>query len=594
MLVSLLTIAGSLTIMAEPSFGLGAPTIAFLNPSSFSMAGERGIILSDAAPDSGPGFEAASAGYRFSAWTANAPTGSRVFFSVRQSTIDIEIAASEMDTSTGSWEASWEIPDDILDGPAVVNAYLVFGEEAVAAVSQPVTIMRTQARAQVVYPEPGGSFGTYSALAQELPDNKVGVRGLPMGSVDAPYAYTPDLSYVRTFYTTTAPGAKPQWKACGTEVVGDTNNGYTDNGIRCTLANAGDQLAVTAIAAVPNSSPDDFEPRFNTAGDAVPVSSAYAQQLTTMSLVTDGSQQVAREEASGKFYCSTSETIMLQDQLGRQIAGANVDVHAAGPSDALAFNAPTFPFTAANQPPDRGAHTPEEAFDCTGQKFQGSTSPPGNANPGQQGEHSRFGLPDRKHIESVAVGTNDLGRFSFTLHSPVKGHTDWTAWIDEGDDGCLTNDDAFTQGELFVSGSIGWGEDPDSAVTDAYDLFVPCTSTDPGPTPEPTPTDDPGTKPDPSRSISLNLTGTPTLGRSARFTGRINGVRAACEKDQAVLLKMRRPGARFFTVAQGFTDAQGRFTLKAKARAPRDYRAVAPKGSGCNRAASQIIRLRTQ
>ena len=586
-MVSLLMIAGSLAMMAEPSFGLGEPSIEFLNPSSFASAGERGIILSDAAPDTGPNADATEGRYRFSAWVANAPVGARVFFSVQQRTIDIEIAATESTSAGSSWEADWQIPPTILDGPATVNAYLVVGDEAVGAATQEVTIMSTQERAELAYPESGGSFGTFAPLAGELAATG-GVRKKPIGIVDAPYWSGIDVSYIRTFYTTSAPGTKPEWKACGTEAVGTSNN-QADNGVRCHLASAGDQTAITAMATVANDSPDDYEDRFNQAGDAVALSSSYAQVPTNLSLVTNGSQRADLEPVSEEFYCSTTEILLLEDQVGRQIAGANMDVHATGPNDQLKFN--THFVLASNVAPDRGSHTIEEAYDCTGQKFQGATSPPSNAAPWEQGEHSRFGLPDRKHVESAATGTNDLGRFSFALHSAVKGATNWTAWLDESDDGCLTNDDAFTEGELFMNGAIGWAEEPGEPTTEPYDVFVPCTGATP--TPEPTPTDDPGGEFDGSRSVSLRLSGTPTVGRPATFVGRVAAAEAVCAEAQKVVLKTRRPGQKYWNVVRGRTDSSGRFSLRARARVPRDYRAVAPATARCDRAGSEPVKLRT-
>ena len=589
--IAMVLIVGSVASMTEVSFGqVGAPSIAFLNPSSFATAGERGLIVSDAAPDTGPGADSTTGRFRFSAWTANAPSGTRVFFAVRQRTLDIEIAATPSPQTENAWEADWEIPATILDGPATVHAYLVLGDEAIATATQAVTILRSQERAELTYPASGGQFGTFAPLANALAEGTA-ARKKPVGIVDVAYWSGIDVSYIRTFYTTSSPGTAPDWKVCGTEAIGSSSNSQADNGVRCALEDGAHQSAITAMATVANDSPDSYEDRFNQAGDAFAISASYVQQPTNLTLVTEGFQRVEKEEVSGEFFCSTSETLLLEDQVGRQIAGANMDVHATGPNDQLAFH--TFAVLATNQPPDRGSHTVETAFDCTGQKFQGTPSPPRNANPGEQGEHSRFGLPDRKHVESLAGGTNDLGRFSFQLHSASKGGTTWTAWVDESDDGCLTNDDAFVQGEIAVSGSIGWADDAPNATTEPYDTFVPCTPAAPGPLPSPDPSPGP-TEPDGSRSVSLRLVGTPTVGETATFAGRIDAARSACADDQVVKLKMRRPGQRYFTVARTRSDDEGRFTLKATTKVPRDYRAVAPSASDCDRAGSPPIRLRAQ
>lgn len=584
--VGVLLVIASIAVFAGPSFGqTGKPKIALLNPSGFATAGERGIIVSDAQPDEGPGCcESMTPGYRLSAWASDATPEMRVFFSVVQRAIDVEIAATTT-PGTSMWQADWEIPPEILDGPATVAAYLVDGEEPVAVTEQDVTIMRFQENVRITNPGPGGAFGTYAALGVALAEGESGARKAPIGVVDAPYTATPEMAYVRAFYTTSPPGTEPAWKPCGTELVGATRAG---NGMRCTLDGIADQTNITALAAVSNDSPDSYESRFNQSGDAVAVGQPYAQELTSLQLTSPGSQRVERELTSGQLFCSATESVQLTDQVGRQIAGANVDVHATGPNDQLKFD--TFSILSINQAPDRGAHTTEPGFDCTGQRTALPTSPPGNANPDEQGEHPRFGLPDRKHIESLGGGTSDLGSFSFRLHATAQGITDYTVWVDEADDGCLTNDDTFTQTELSVSGSIGWGQDPGFPVMQAIEPLVPCT----GATPDPDPTDLPrGEEEDGTRSVSIRITKTPvTLGRPADFVGRIRAADDVCSADERVVLKARKPGGRFWSVARGRTDGQGRYTLTKKVRAPRDYRVVAPSADFCDRATSAIMQLR--
>ena len=570
-----------LGILAEPSVGqLGPPKVALLNPSGFAEAGERGVIVSDALPDAGPGAESVLPGYRLSAWVANAPPESRVFFAVAQRTIDIEINARA--TPEGStWEANWRIPEEIIDGAATISAYLVVGDEAIAVASQDVTIMRVQEAAQLTYPETAGVFGSYAPLADALPEKGAAKRDAPAGVVDAAFTATPDISYVRSFYTTSVPGSVPQWKPCGTETAT-----RAENGIRCALGMAADQTVITAIAAVTNDSPDEYEDRFNQSGDAVAIGAPYAQQLTDLSFVTNGEQQVVKEPLSGRFYCSSNETVKLTDQVGRQIAGANADVHATGPNDGLRFD--TFAILTVNKPPDRGTHAVEPGIDCTGQSTSVPTSPPGNANPDEQAEHQRFGLPDRKHIESLAGGTSDIGTFSFRLQSTEAGVTEYTLWIDETDDGCGANDDAFTEGEFSLTGSIGWAENALSTPTpQPFEALVACGT----PTPEPEPTG-PAER-DGSRSVTLKITGDPlTLGRPADFRGRIIAAESACEAAQRVVLKARTPGKKFWTIGRGVTDASGRYEISRKARAPRDYRVVVPAAAFCDRTRSDEAKLR--
>lgn len=582
MLVSLFTVAGSLVLMAEPSFGVGEPSIAFLNPSSFAKAGERGVIVSDATPTAGPGCcESVLRGYHLSAWVANAPPGSSVFFSVVQRQIDIEITDTEQVASSSTWEADWRIPDQLLDGPATMRAHLVLNEHQIAMDEVEVTILRLQDSARIGYPLAGGQFGTYSALADAIPEGKSAARTPPVGVVDAQYYIDNETNSLRAFYSTSAPGTKPTWKACGTEFLGSQ-----DSGIRCSLSALGDQGKVTAVAVVTNDGAPaaPWDNTQNESGDAVVVGENYQQTLSEFELISAGSQRVDRDMTL--FPCSSVETVELTDQFGRAIAGANIDVHATGPSDALQFDHDSLEFWSETAAPDRGIHSLEAAYDCG--------SYPANSDPGEQGEHQRFGAPDRKHVENQSGGTSDLGRFNFALHSPVEGVTEWTAWVDEADDGCAANDDTFTLGEMFVNGSIGWGSStPGSGVAEPYEMMIPCTPAG-GPAPTPTPTDDPGTDHDGSREISVSLKGSPSIGHMARFSGRLVAAEADCQKDQAVVLRMRKPGKGFWTVVRGTTDGQGRFSLKAMAKAPRDYRAVAPRKAICDRAKSDLVRLRAQ
>lgn len=580
-LVSLLTISGSLVIMVEPSFGLAEPSVAFLNPSSFAVAGERGVIVSDAAPTAGPGCcSAASAGYHLSAWVANAPPESRVFFSVVQRQVDIEITDTFKSGSDGSsWETNWRIPDELIDGPATLRAHLVLNEQEIAVDEQAVTILRAQDSARITYPSPAGQFGMYSPLADALTEGEAASRTPPAGVVDAHYYEDSDIDRLRVFYSTSEPGTDPKWTVCGTETLSGAVNG-----LRCTLTAASDLGKVTAVAAVTNDSPptSPYEVRQNQSGDAVAVGDNYEQTLTTFQLATAGTQVVKRATQAEVMPCSETETVTLTDQVGRAIAGANIDVHATGPSDSLKFDHDSLEIWTDVQAPDR-AHSLEAAYDCF--------THPLNSDPGEQGEHQRFGAPDRKHVETQGGGSSDLGQLTFALRSTADGVTEWTAWVDETDDGCGANDDLFTLGEMFVSGSIGWEADAGFPAVQPYDTFLPCT---PAVGPSPSPTDGGEPPLDGTRSITLRLDGDPILGRVATFSGRIEAAAAACESDQKVVLKMRRPHQKFWVVDRVRTDDSGRFTAQAKARTPRDYRAVAPAAAGCERTRSEPLKLRAQ
>lgn len=557
------------------------PRIAFLNPSSFALAGQRGYVVSDAGTDMGPGCCAASDGdYRFSAWVTDAPADSTVFFTVTQGALDFELPAFRPESappSSDTWEAPWDIPPEVLNGPATVAAYVVLDNEAIAQASVDVTIMRVEPAIDLAYPQSGGPFGTFAPLASTLPDEGVTSRKKPLATVDALYTATPDMNYVRTFYTTSPPGTDPVWNVCGTEVIGSNNNN-ADNGVRCTLTQPAHAQAVTAVAALANDSPDEYDDLFNESGDAVRVV-PYAQQPAEVTLNELAEQRVEKDETVGRFFCSATVTATVTDQLGRLIPGANVDVEAAGPTDGLKFHNSSV--LGGNVAPDRGRHSVEPAFDCTGRP----EVPPANASPGEQGEHPVFGSPDSKHVETPGGGTSDRGTVGIRLYSNAPGATLYTVWADEVDDGCLANDDRFTVGEPAAAGSIGWAESPDTPMLQAPSEVAPCGGEPPEP-PEPpvVPAD---------RSVGLRAADRSVpAGTSVRLTGRIRSGVADCLAAEHVTLQARRPGRRFRAVATALTGAAGRYRFKVVVTRTRAYRVVLDGSETCSAARSRSVRVR--
>ena len=109
--------------------------------------------------------------------------------------------------------------------------------------------------------------------------------------------------------------------------------------------------------------------------------------------------------------------VMVQDQLGKPVAGANIDVHAYGPDDQLRFGSvtdETSPFVA----PNRGHGEPEHAWGCN----EGDSK-------GQQADHNVPGAADRKHIEST-TGTNKNAQFMFAIRAEAEGTTTLKVWAD--------------------------------------------------------------------------------------------------------------------------------------------------------------------
>jgi hypothetical protein len=577
MLTTLVVLGDAAVSLGSP---LAGPSIAFLNPSSFSEAGERGIIVSNRKPDTGPGCcSEADDTYRLAAWVADPPPTYNVFFTVTQGALEFEITNTRQ-VVNGTWQAEWSLPSTLLDGPATINAYIVVGEEAVAAAEVDVTIMRIQENIDLAYPVADGTFGTFAPLAVALPAQGPAEPKKPTGVVDALFTNTPEMVFVRAFYTTSAPGTVPTWRVCGTESVGP-NNSNADNGLKCTLRSAAEQSAITAVAAVANDSPNDYDNRFNQSGDAVALLSSYAQVPTVLDM--DGGQQVIpKHTPSGRLYCSDNVVTTLTDQAGRQIAGANMDVHAEGPSDALKFD--TFAVLTSNQAPDRGDHREEDGYDCTGSS-QGDGTPPTNANPDTQGEHARFGAPDRKHIESLSGGTSDIGRFSFALHADEGGTTLFTAWVDERDDGCHANDDLFTEGEVNVSGSIGWVDQAPEPQQQPLETIGSCGVTE-SPSPDPTGGPGPGNDPD-ERRVSLFAARGASAG-TLRLYGRVSSS-SECRASQQVKIQMKAK-RRYRVIGRPVTNARGKYSFERRSPGVRTYRALVPRTPGCAKARSKTVK----
>ena len=253
-----------------------------------------------------------------------------------------------------TYEADWSIPTELPDGDYTLRATLFEDNEAIDTADQDIVILRTAERAEITYPSVGGSgpgptdgsFGTYAPLATVVPAEGAPQKGLPVGNIEsnntgaAPGTGT---SFVRAFYTVSAPGTSPDWLACGTEkAAGDaTLSSAAHNGVRCTLKNPSHQTLVTAVAAVANTSQNSFDPTFNQAGDARRVQNPYAQVPTTFQL-QDGSTGVTiPRNDDDTFNCHTA-TVHLDDQRGWEVLGANIDVHTAGPNDKLRYDTGIF------------------------------------------------------------------------------------------------------------------------------------------------------------------------------------------------------------------------------------------------------------
>lgn len=451
------SVLAALTVLAVAQAQTSA-TIEFLNPSGHSN------VLSDK--------QDADTAYHLVAWVSTVPPGAVVEFQIQGSSGPASTIGTAARVGTSdTFELSWSIPDALADGAYTLRAILYentgSGFQEVDRDEQEVVLNQADdsifdpaaETVELQYPASAGELGLYAPVG---------------GPHNAVFSATPSAGarFVEAFYTLSAPGTEPDWVACGRETVSAASDG-----LRCTLAEGAAPASVTAVAVTVNDTPAPlpFDPNFTDSGDAhraVP----YDQVPATLTLAP--ATQRVDAGGDGSFPCSSDIVATVRDQRGRLIADVNVDAHAEGPSDQLAFDTPST--GAPNEAPDQNHSATEPAWDCDAGGFGGP-----------QGDHDRPAAPDTKHTES-AGGTDDSGQFSFRLHTDAAGATQVTAWAD--DDG----DDRLCASEAAGAAAIGWAQDAPAPA-----LAPPEVSTCPRPTPTPTASPTPTVSPTPSPSPTV-------------------------------------------------------------------------------------------
>lgn len=553
-----------------------APSIKFLSPTSF--AGEMPVLTDTNT--------AANAAYRLSAWTGNAPQGSLVEFELVPGNLltkAVTIGAGQPVTGD-TYEYQWDIaegPTGVAEGTHELRVILYDGNnEQIAADAIQVNIVHgTTDRTgdvpswDLTYPISGGPLGQYTASNGRT--NSVMDSVTQAGRV----RFT-----VQAWFTTSAPGTSPVWKMCN---GGESAVDYED-GVRCTypiddpatkeVDEGIDPTTVTAAGVAGKTREDGtadvvrvlpYQQEPTGASSQVVAKSSTSGGPSATAAVGTFSKPKDPKDAAG-FPCSDWFRVKLTDQLGRTVAGANVDAHAQGPSDQLKFHnsylsassPPVF------QPPGEEHSFPESAARCM------ST----HDTDAQQGEHSLGGQADRKHIETV-FGSRDDGTIDFALLPDQPGTAQLTVWVDKNDD------DKFCSGEPSTSAAFGWGTDQAPPTngeqpSDCGAITVP---------------DDPAEEPlDGSRSAGIEPTATAVkAGRSTTIVGSIEAADELCEASQTLKLKAKKASARRFrTVSTLTTDAFGLVSFRVQVERTKLYRVVAPAAGECALAKSTIRKIR--
>ena len=546
----------------------GTPTIQFLSPTS--LGGEV-PILTDEATD-------VNSAYRLSAWTANAPFGAVVEFELvpgDQLTQPITIGGGEPVTPD-TFEYAWDIaegPTGVLEGRHTLKATLYdANSEELAVATQSVEIVHgTTPQAEgapsidLTYPVSGGPLGFYRA---------------PNGNANSVLdSVKVDGSTVMAYFTTASPGSPPAWSICN---GGESDVNFPD-GVRCNypkddpdtdIDEGIDPSKVTAIAlALEEGSADvvrvlPYAQVVNGLGNTM-----LGRSATTggPSATTPGARRKDKNDQTGLFPCSDWIRVSVMDQVGRKIAGVNLDAHAQGPSDQLKFHTSYLQPPLGNPsviPPTDGHGFPEKGTKCRND----------HDTVGNQSEHGVAGRPDRKHVET-RVGTSDGGTFDFALLTDQPGVTHVTVWAEQDDD------DRYCLGESSTATSLMWGVNEEAPSPESPpDCGV-------EPSPDPTVTEPPF---DGSRRVRIEPARTQVAsGRNVRIVGAITAVDEACQVGQNLKLRAKRiGGARFRTIGTGITDVSGIHTFKVLVRRTKVYKVVARQAGECQRAVSENARVR--
>jgi len=533
--------------------------------------------------------------YHLVAWVSSVPANPRVEFKYQRSGEQEQLIGTGTQTAIAdTFDRKWLKSEMPADGTYTLRVLLFSGSTLVAQDSQTININNTAppspptsgdtdvpSAVEIVYPVNGGNVGFFTS------------GGATAAQIDV--TTSPDADVVTVYYTTSSPGSDPVYQECG----GPEDVDDAEDGIPCVLQGSDTPEQVRGIAAV---AADE-----NEVGLADPDSAdahranGYTQDPFSL-ILTPRTQQVNLSGTSTTFPCSDFIIAKVFDQFGRRVVGANVDVHAAGPSDRLAYDDPgtTNDDSSPHKAPDQNAHTTEPEANCEG------TTPTSFNSASLQGDHEVGGGSDIKHIESTG-GTAENGEFRFRMASGASGVTQISAWADE--DG----NDVFCSAEPNDEAAIGWGQAPGSATglpaeqtscprptTPATGTQSPSasptspspspsspspTSSSPSPTPSessPSPTPTETLPPPPVRSstrVTINYDGN-------SFNGRAGSSMGQCRGGRAIVVKKKRPG-RDRAIGSDTTNRRGRYSVQER-RARGTYYAVAPKRVFVNRFGQQV------
>lgn len=481
----------------QPSPSGTGPAIQLLNPSDYSTFTytNQNTVAGPQMSDKDTSDADNASEYHFTAVITNPPAQPYVEFWMIQGSTEFNLGCAGTSFQGGSCAGTFgpngavgllrDIPDEFTDadseatsgtpGRAMVRAILFAnnGQNEVARDNQDVVVNQADRggsvgdprgdadpdkaaeTVEIVYPTHGGSFGLFRRTSAGA-----------VGVIDVEWSDGTDA--VEAYYTVSPTDVDPTWKSCSEEesTADPTTARSAQDGVRCTLVDDDLPENVTGVAVVAR----DEETRGSGIPDTPEDNSGDAHRVVGYSqipaLVTVTGQTLPATRVND---CSDLLIAQVRDQSqqARPIAGVDVDVHAQGPTDNLAFNTHGAEQNQFNQNnPDR-SQAPENHPTETGRQCSNDNRS------GNQGVHAVGGGDDRKHIESTDDSDDD-GQFTFRLWSDAEGGTRVTAWAD------TTDDDRFCPNEEAGDAVVTWG-------SAANDPAPPADGPEPQPCPNPSP-----------------------------------------------------------------------------------------------------------
>lgn len=329
-----------------------------------------------------------------------------------------EITIGELErVSSGSdvWQLDWDIPSTMPEGTArfVVRAFVESAEGFVEAGSDEVEVSISYSDTS---PPPVGSYDTVALLWPDQ-EGPLGFYKPRVGAwrVVVDGRTSPGATHVQMFVSTSRPGEEITFVPCGSvrTVPGDPFDTFT---ARCTLVATALPSQVTALAALAEFRQEESGTRFPQAADVRVVKSYDLEPHDMNVVITPGWGRFPAPATA----CHTFK-VFVTDEFGRPVLGANVDVHATGPTDELIL------FGNGLAVPE--SHSVETTRACPG-------GLPVPTNPRPQADHNVPGGVDSKHLESSQGTGLDLpdqpaGEISFAVASERAGITNLLAWVDD-------------------------------------------------------------------------------------------------------------------------------------------------------------------